>query len=284
MDREQRLMIKLAVSLAILIIAVAIKFMFPDIVSKINGSLPADMDYRSALGALGEGLSGSKNMSEALGEAYTYAFVGIPEEDEKEPPKEVEENKSGGEDTENKSEMAEPEDGGTVQMSNDAEDEIARKVGAFIDRQSAYADMDMPGDVTYDYVDLGIECALPTDGTVTSPFGFRSHPTDQEVRFHYGTDIGAADGTEIRSFAAGRIYAIGESSTLGLYVIVEHANGITTEYGHLSEVFVESGQEVAKGERIAAMGSSGNATGVCLHFSVKSGGTYINPEYYVSWS
>jgi len=157
-------------------------------------------------------------------------------------------------------------------------------VAAFKETQSAYGSYGVPDRATYDMQPVAFNYICPVMGTVTSHFGYRTHPNDGVVRFHYGTDIGAREGTEILSFGDGRVKAVGNSSSYGKYVMVDHGENTVTMYAHCSAITVSEGDRVLKGDKIAESGSTGNATGDCVHFEVIVDGKYVNPEYYVSWS
>jgi murein DD-endopeptidase MepM/ murein hydrolase activator NlpD len=106
------------------------------------------------------------------------------------------------------------------------------------------------------------------------------HPTDKTVKFHYGTDISAKTGTPIVAFADGKVITAGESGNLGKHVIINHA-GVETEYAHCDKLFVTVGQAVRKGDKIASVGKTGNATESCLHFELRVSSIYVNPEFYI---
>ena len=74
----------------------------------------------------------------------------------------------------------------------------------------------------------------------------------------------------------------GYKSSMGIFVMINHGDGLYTIYMHASELYVSSGQTVSKGETIAAVGSTGRSTGPHLHFSVRLNGEYVNPWNYLS--
>lgn len=82
-------------------------------------------------------------------------------------------------------------------------------------------------------------------------------------------------------FADGTVGTVGESNILGNYVTVNHEGGFSTLYAHCSAITASAGQSVKKGDAIAKVGSTGNATGSHLHFEVHDGEEYLNPVYYV---
>ena len=142
--------------------------------------------------------------------------------------------------------------------------------------------VDLPEGVCMEQRVLNLDYVTPTKGWLSSPFGYREHPIKGNEKFHRGLDIAAPNGTEIVSFADGAVKAVGESSSLGKYIMVSHDNRLTTIYAHCSKITASSGAHVAKGEKIAEIGSTGMATGAHLHFAIQQGDTYLNPIYYVT--
>lgn len=121
------------------------------------------------------------------------------------------------------------------------------------------------------------EFTNPTNGQVTSRFGTRWG------RMHEGIDIGAPVGTAIRAADAGVVTSSKYISGYGYTVILDHGKGITTLYGHASELLVVVGQTVQKNELIARVGTSGSTTGACLHFEVRRNGVPIDPLPYLNY-
>jgi len=154
------------------------------------------------------------------------------------------------------------------------------KVTAFYKSQEAYSEYAVPTNVSLDIITLPFDFTSPVEGLTSSGFGFRLHPILNEVRYHFGTDFAADEGEKICAFADGSIYAIGENDSYGKYMIIDHAGGYRTLYAHCSELLRSSG-EVNKGERIALVGQTGEATGPHLHFELMKGETYYNPEFYL---
>lgn len=128
---------------------------------------------------------------------------------------------------------------------------------------------------------LPFEYTKPAIGTVSSGFGYREDPLDGEAAFHYGTDIAAHSGDSVLAFADGTVAAAGTDEGYGNYYIIDHPEGFSTLYAHLSEFVVREGQEVEKGQLIGYVGQSGKATGLHLHFELICQGNYLNPEYYI---
>lgn len=120
---------------------------------------------------------------------------------------------------------------------------------------------------------------LPT-GTYTVSsrgFGYRMHPIKKVMKFHSGQDFGAAQGTPVGASADGVATVRWDPDGYGKYVIVTHENGMSTLYGHLSEVLVTKGQPVKKGDVIGLVGSTGGSTGPHLHFEIRKNSQYLDP-------
>ncbi|GMB01730.1 peptidoglycan DD-metalloendopeptidase family protein [Pelosinus sp. IPA-1] len=122
----------------------------------------------------------------------------------------------------------------------------------------------------------------PTDVTeITSPYGWRTHPIFGTSRYHSGIDIGADYGDSVRAADSGVVMYADWMGGYGKAVIIEHGNGISTLYGHNSELLVSEGQRVRKGEVISRVGSTGYSTGPHLHFEVRQNGSPTNPMDYL---
>lgn len=121
----------------------------------------------------------------------------------------------------------------------------------------------------------------PTSGEVTSGFGYRASPWGWGREFHPGIDIAASWGTPICATADGTVVFSGWNGGYGKMVIIDHGNGINTAYAHNSSNYVMVGQNVAKGEHIADMGSTGASTGSHVHYEVRVNGERVNPMNYM---
>lgn len=119
---------------------------------------------------------------------------------------------------------------------------------------------------------------IPLPGRVSSAYGMRTDPINGESRLHKGTDIPMPYGAEVRTAGAGKVVSVGEVKGYGLQVVVDHGDGVTTRYAHLSSADVHPGDTVARGQVIAAAGSSGRSTGSHLHFEVMTQGQAIDPQ------
>lgn len=125
---------------------------------------------------------------------------------------------------------------------------------------------------------------FPAAGEITSPFGWRTHPIFGTSRFHRGIDIGADLGDPVQAVAPGTVVYAGYAGGYGLYVEIDHGNGLVTCYAHNSELFVSEGQSVALGTLVSHAGSTGYSTGPHLHFEVQLNGTSVNPMDYLDGS
>lgn len=119
--------------------------------------------------------------------------------------------------------------------------------------------------------------SLPAS-TVTSAYGWRQDPFTGESKFHNGIDFRAPEGSEVASAGAGRVTFAGTMAGYGNTVIVQHANGLSTRYAHLSELLVEAGDAVADKQVIGRAGQTGRATASHLHFEVLDGGVPVDPS------
>lgn len=133
------------------------------------------------------------------------------------------------------------------------------------------------GDVT------GFTTPIGVPVRITSPFGERLDPiTRDESTFHAGIDLEATTGTPVLAAFNGRVVKTGHDDELGLYVWIEHGNGIRTLYGHLSSITATKGQEVRQYEQIALSGNTGSrTTGEHLHFTVTINGIAVDPAAFV---
>lgn len=121
----------------------------------------------------------------------------------------------------------------------------------------------------------------PALGFFSSPFGTRIHPVYGTGRFHAGCDISAPTGTEIRATAAGTVITSGWMGGYGNTIEIDHGGGLTTLYGHCSELLVPVGTVVGKGQLVALVGSTGVSTGPHVHYEVHLGGEAIDPAPYM---
>jgi murein DD-endopeptidase MepM/ murein hydrolase activator NlpD len=123
--------------------------------------------------------------------------------------------------------------------------------------------------------------AWPVQGVVTSSFGARLDPFNNEGAFHSGIDIATAMGDAVRAPADGTVVKAGMGSGYGREVLLDHGHGIETLYAHLSGFAVVSGEEVHRGDILGYVGSSGHSTGPHLHYEVRIHDTPVNPSKYL---
>lgn len=121
----------------------------------------------------------------------------------------------------------------------------------------------------------------PTNGDVTSRFGWRNSPWGSGSDWHSGIDIANDYGTPVQATADGYVSFSGWSGGYGKMVKIDHGNGIETAYAHNDELLVRSGQYVKKGEVISYMGSTGASTGTHVHYEVRVNNTTVNPANFL---
>lgn len=116
--------------------------------------------------------------------------------------------------------------------------------------------------------DSAVKLEPPVNGRVSSLFGMRLHPISGQWKQHDGLDLAAPQGTPIQAAAAGEVVQAGTAEGYGNTVVLEHADGSQTLYGHCHRLKVRPGQMVEQGQVIATVGSSGVSTGPHLHFEI----------------
>ena len=121
---------------------------------------------------------------------------------------------------------------------------------------------------------------VPDCTLLTSRFGYRMHPILGYERFHAGVDIGAKAGDTIIASDGGTVAVAEYSDSYGNYVLINHGNGYTTLYAHMSSMAVEAGQAVEQGDTLGYVGSTGWSTGPHLHFEIRYNDEKTDPEAY----
>ncbi len=121
----------------------------------------------------------------------------------------------------------------------------------------------------------------PTEGEITSGFGWRSDPVHGSVRFHAGLDIANKRGTPIYAVAPGRVIRAETSSSYGRMIDIDHGLGIVTRYAHCTTLRVKEGDVVERGDFISTMGSTGKSTGPHLHFELRVDDSAHDPLKYL---
>lgn len=149
---------------------------------------------------------------------------------------------------------------------------------------SDYSGDPLPDHYTMDQVSLGeLETMTPVMGRLTSGYGYRDHPISGKYFFHGGVDIGGQTGDAIAAFADGTVEYTGKNDSYGLYLQIDHGNGVKSFYAHCSKIVVTKGQTVTMGDKVAEIGSTGTSTGPHLHLELKYNKMHLNPAYYVKF-
>ena len=144
------------------------------------------------------------------------------------------------------------------------------------------SDTALPEGFTADKLSLGaLETVNPVTGRLNSGYGYRHHPINGTYCFHGGADISAGEGDPIGAFADGVVEYIGEDDSYGLYIQLDHGDGIKSFYAHCKKLCADKGQRVEAGETIATVGATGTATGPHLHLELKCSGMRVDPAHYV---
>lgn len=128
--------------------------------------------------------------------------------------------------------------------------------------------------------------ALPLGGPVrkrrmTSRYGPRIDPFLKRPAMHTGIDFRGTSKTPVYATAKGQVKSAGRNGGYGRMIEIDHGNGLTTRYAHLSKLFVKTGQRVKKGQIIGRIGSTGRSTGPHLHYETRINGNAVNPVRYL---
>ena len=118
--------------------------------------------------------------------------------------------------------------------------------------------------------------------SITSPFGNRNSPTSGASTYHQGVDLDTGTGDPVYASRAGVVTVAGWGNAAGNYVQINHQDGFSSIYMHLSSYCVSAGQIVSAGQLIGATGATGITTGDHLHFGISYNGVYVNPCNYVA--
>ena len=122
---------------------------------------------------------------------------------------------------------------------------------------------------------------MPVKGIFTSGYGYREDPMTGLKAFHRGINLSAPAGNQVRATADGIVARAGKLGGLGRAVFLAHGFGYSTRYGHLSEIDVEPGQRVKRGDILGRVGRSGRATGYHVHYEVHENGRTMNPLEFI---
>lgn len=121
----------------------------------------------------------------------------------------------------------------------------------------------------------------PVDGRRSSSFGLRRFFNDQPRSPHKGMDIAAPEGTPIKVPAAAKVLHVGDFFFSGNVAYLDHGSGVITLYAHMSEIHVEAGQTLEKGEVLGTVGMTGRVTGPHLHWAIYLNGTAVDPALFL---
>ncbi len=125
---------------------------------------------------------------------------------------------------------------------------------------------------------LSLPVTIPAPGSeITSRFGSRKDPFLGRMAFHSGIDFRTLTGTAVHASGAGTVVAAGRNGGYGYMVEIDHGQGLSTRYAHLSRIMVEKGQRVMAGDVIAKSGNTGRSTGPHLHYEIRRNGKAIDP-------
>ncbi len=124
---------------------------------------------------------------------------------------------------------------------------------------------------------------MPYHGRITSTFGHRENPFGgNNVETHKGLDISGPIGSPVKAMAEGKVEFAGQRGGFGNCIMLKHANGFETLYGHLSKILVSVGENVKIGQTIGKIGSTGRSTGPHLHYEIHKNGQQINPQSFLT--
>jgi murein DD-endopeptidase MepM/ murein hydrolase activator NlpD len=116
---------------------------------------------------------------------------------------------------------------------------------------------------------------------LASAYGWRTHPITGKQSFHNGVDLANVTGTPIYAAKSGTVTVATYNGVYGYYVQINHGDGFSSLYGHMTHYIVSVGQSVSAGQVIGYMGSTGWSTGSHLHFTIYYNGNTVNPMNYI---
>ncbi|MDR2151025.1 MAG: M23 family metallopeptidase [Spirochaetaceae bacterium] len=133
------------------------------------------------------------------------------------------------------------------------------------------------------FLDVNGDFAFPlTQYRISSDFGYRVNPVSGIFRMHEGLDLAAPAGTEVFAARTGSIIELGYNAIFGNYIVIQHSDGWSSLYGHLSKIETTLHSAVQKGTLIGRVGSTGQSTGPHLHFELRKDGKAFDPKHYLS--
>lgn len=243
----------------------------------------ANTDFRAAFAELGQALSQEESVLGELGEFCVSVFAQFPEE-----ATDLPDHSALGEGRESAPVDTNPDqlgdtDGDALWVGAQmlTTQQTVLQVGDVV-QDVEYQEGKLPEGYSAQWLYLGeMDTVTPVQGTVTSHFGYRDHPTIGRYAVHGGVDIAADSGAEVAAFSAGTVESVGDSEDFGLWLQLAHPNGVTTFYSHCSKLCVEKGEKVRAGQTVALVGSTGNSTGPHLHFEVRLNAVRLDPMHYI---
>ena len=138
------------------------------------------------------------------------------------------------------------------------------------------------GSISAEYIGGELEWPVPGYTRITSKYGMRTHPITGVYKLHTGVDIGAPMGANFIAANDGIVTKASYNNAYGNMVIIDHGGGVSTLYAHGSEILVEVGQTVKRGDPILKVGSTGYSTGPHAHFEVRLNGVVTDPMPYIT--
>ena len=307
--QERARLLQLLVCLAVFLMVFIGRGVFPERLLQVRDNLlsliSSDADFQAAFSGLGESMAGEESLLDQLGEFCIQVF-GVSEAEQDPTQPEAVPQLTSLLDQERQFLSEEPdqrtlaghffrEEGMELPAAEEQpvqtepaqeapapeEAEQAAEVGTVV-QLSGYDGEALPEGYTMDCLSLGtLETMTPVLGRLTSPYGYRDHPVNGKYLFHGGVDISGDKGTPIQCFAAGTVEFVGENDSYGLYLQVDHGNGVKSFYAHCSSICVKKGQTVALGEKLGEVGDTGMATASHLHLELQCAGQHIDPAYYI---
>lgn len=157
------------------------------------------------------------------------------------------------------------------------QERIQQQIAAAAARLEQSTGVKTNGDVNA--IDSGTQWYFPLPGyAIGSDAGWRMHPILHYVRCHAGADIGAPSGTPIHAVEDGTVIMASWNGGYGNFTVIDHGNGLTSGYGHQSQISVSVGEHVKRGQVIGYVGSTGLSTGPHLHFEARVNGMPYSPK------
>ena len=297
--REQRLLTQLAVCTALFLTVLIGRSAFPAETARIREvvltAMVSDTDFRGALTSLGGSVAESQDVLGQL-ELFCSEALGPDEADIPEPAGEIKPIEPvppiaeqavpevSTEPVPSPTPVAEPAPAPQPVSLSEKRPSSVPAAGTVL-LNVDYSGPELPARDTMNKLSLGdIQTATPVLGRQTSQYGWRTHPITGKQHFHGGADISGKMGAPIGAFADGTVDYIGRDKSYGLYIQLDHGNGVKSFYAHCSKLCADKGQKVKMGEKIAEIGSTGSSTGPHLHLELKCGTKRLNPAYYIRFT